>query len=335
MSGIEKVLAAIGGAVEQIQKLAVRAHEPEPFFVAPHIGRAGVILREGLKFEDLTEKLEAQEQRRYDLEEKRGKGPRRIEKNHVAETLEGFCDYVNRHKSATTAISARGGSRPKLVATIDFHGQSDGLSGPDPRWGKHTVEYAFPFSETFKAWQSASLWMDKKAFLNWVETHAVELAHPVEITDAGQLTSDIFNKVLIVRGWDKAKRLASFQQDGLSAVFGSASELFQGAKLMNGATSESLEETVDDMGQVAISYKRSDRVENAAAKRYYLADVKVFDGDEESRCVPVRLDLSVDGGRLGLSLHLIGVEQIVEASFLEACSKVEEATGIAPIRAVF
>jgi hypothetical protein len=32
---------------------------------------------------------------------------------------------------------------------------------------------------------------------------------------------------------------------------------------------------------------------------------------------------------------LIGVDQIVEASFLEARTKVKEAVGIAPIRAVF
>jgi hypothetical protein len=89
------------------------------------------------------------------------------------------------------------------------------------------------------------------------------------------------------------------------------------------------------MGQVSIVYKRSDKVENATAKRYYLADIKVFDGDGDTQCVPVRLDLGVDGGKLGLSLHLIGVEQIVEASFLEACTKVKEAVGIAPIRAVF
>ncbi len=314
---------------------AVKAEETQAIEVDQTSGRVGLVIRDGTKFEDLTDKLITREQAAYDLAEKRGNGPRRIECKHVAQTLDGFIDYVNRHKSATTAISAQGGLTPKLVATIDFHGASDGQKGPDPRWGKHTVEYAFPFSNTFKQWMNASQCQDKKRFLDWVETHAVELAHPAEITDAGQLTSDIFNKVLIVRGWDKEKRSASFQNDGLSAVFGSAAELFQGAKLMNGATSESLEETVDDMGQVAISYKRSDRVENAAAKRYYLADIKVFDGDEDTRCVPVRLDLAVDGGKLGLSMHLIGVEQIVEASFLEACKKVAEATDIAPIRAVF
>jgi hypothetical protein len=293
--------------------------------------RLGVLVPNSHKFEDLTDAIDKREREKYALEEQRGPGPRRIVAQHVAETLEGFCDYVNRHKGATTAISARGGLNPKLVATLDFHGASDGRTGPDPRWGKHTVEYAFPFSLTFRQWMNAAQLQDKKRFLDWVETHAVELAHPDEIVEAGKLTSDIFHKVLIVRGWDKEKRMGA----ALKAVFGSASELFEGAKLMNGSTSESLEETIDDMGQVAISYKRSDRVENATAKRYYLADIKVFEGDGDSRVVPVRLDLAVDGGKLGLSLHLIGVEQIVEASFLEACETVAMRSGIRPIRAVF
>lgn len=295
------------------------------------VRRLGVFVPKSHEFIDLTDRIDLREKDKYELEEERGLGPRRIEATHTAETLDGFIDYVKRHKSATTAISARGGMPSKLVATIDFHGDSDGMSGPSPRWGSHMCEYSFPFSRAFQQWVKAAARQDKRGFLNWVETHAVELAHPDEIVEAGRITSDIFHKVLIVRGWEKEKRVKA----PLSAVFGSASELFAGAKLMNGSTSESLEEAIDDMGQVAISYKRSDKVENAVAKRYYLADIKVFDGDEETRCVPVRLDIAVDGGRLGLSLHLIGVEQIVEASFLEACAKVKEATGIAPIRAVF
>lgn len=311
--------------------LAVKAESSEVVEVEESHGRVGVILPVDRKWQDLTGELAAREQYLYDLEEKRGNGPRRIEAKHVAETLDGFCDYVNRHRSNTTAISAQlRDGKPRLVATIDFHGASTG-EGPDPRWGKHVVEYTFPFSVVFRQWQAAANWQDKKRFLDWVETHAVELAHPEEIGEAGQITSAIFHKVLIVRGWSRDKR----QSASLAAVFGTAAELFAGAKLMNASTSEGLEETVDDMGQVSIVYKRSDKVENAVAKRYYLADVKVFDGDEGSCCVPVRLDLGIENGKLGLSLHLIGIEQIVEAAFLAACKSVAERTGIAPIRAVF
>lgn len=332
MSFVVEMFGGVKGAVVALRELIIKAESPSTVQVDSAHGRAGVLVPQGFEFYDMTDDIDARERTKYALEEQRGNGPRRVEAKHVAETLDGFIDYVNRHKSSTTAISAQlRDGKPRLVATVDFHGQSDGIGGPDPRWGKHTVEYAFPFALVFKQWQAAANWQDKKRFLDWAETHAVELAHPDEITEAGRITSDIFHKVLIVRGWDKEKRMAS----PLGAVFGSASELFHGAKLMNGSTSEGLEETVDDMGQVSIVYKRSDKVENAAVKRYYLADIKVFDGDEEARCVPARLDLSVDGGKLGLSLHLIGVEQIVEASFLDACAKVKEATSIAPIRAVF
>ncbi len=323
------------GLYTEFRDLVARALAERAITVEGRSARHIVLVPNTHQAIDLSDQVDEREKRLYALEEQRAPGPRRIEAHHVAQTLDGFCDYVNRHKGATTDISARGGESPALVATIDFHGRSDGVSGPVPRWCKHTVTYGFPFARSFKEWRAASQPMGKKAFLDWVETHAVELAHPGEIVEAGKVTGDIFNKVLIVRGWDADKRRASFKEYGLSAVFGTAAELFAGAKLMNGSTSESLEETVDDMGQVAISYKRSDKVEGASAKRYYLADIKVFDGDEETRCVPVRLDLQVDGGKLALSLHLIGVEQIVEASFVEACTRVKEATGIAPIRAVF
>ena len=321
----------IADILAKLYNAVATANTPSVVAVEDEKRRVGVLVPKTHDFFDLTNKIDEREAAHYAREEQRGAGPRRIEARHVAETLDGFCDYINRHKGETTAISAQlHDGKPRLVGTIDFHGETDG-EGPDPRWCKHTVEYAFPFALTFRQWQSAANWQDKKRFLDWVETHAIELAHPDEITEAGKITSDIFHKVLIVRGWDKERRTVA----PLGAVFGSAAELFSGAKLMNGSTQESLEETVDDAGQVAISYKRSDKVENAVAKRYYLADIKVFDGDEETQCVPVRLDLSVDGGKLGLSLHLIGVEQIVEASFLDACAKVKEATDIAPIRAVF
>jgi hypothetical protein len=331
MSFLVEMFGGVKGAFVALRELVIKAESPSTVQVDSAHGRVGVLVPQGFEFYDMSDDIDARERAAYDLEEQRGDGPRRVKAKHVAETLDGFTDYVNRHKGSTTAISARGGMNPKLVATLDFHGESDGEDGPDPRWGLHTVEYAFPFALTFRQWQAAANWQDKKRFLDWVETHAIELAHPDEITEAGKITSDIFHKVLIVRGYDKEKRVGS----RLAAVFGSASELFTGAKLMNAATSESLEEVVDDMGQVQITYKKADVVTGATAKRYYLADIKVFDGDEETRCVPVRLDLAVDGGKLGLSLHLIGVEQIIEASFLEACSKVKEATDIAPIRAVF
>ncbi len=328
---IEKVLAAIGGMVEQIQALAIRAHDPKPFYVDSVTGRAGVILRDGLKFEDLTEKLEAQEQRRYDLEEKRGLGPRRIEAVEEAQTLNGFCALVNRHKGSTTKIDAELDEKgnPRLVAKIDYHGASDGVMGPDPRWNKHQVVYAFPFSRQFKAWLGAAVWMDKKSFLDWVDKHYVDIACPDEITEIGSITETYWKKVMLARkGWSAEDRKAA----KLSAVFGTAHELIDGARKMSGTTQESLEETIDEEGNVQVSFKKSDQVINATMNRHYLVDLRVFEGDETLRVLPARLFTAVERGQLALRVQLEGLERIVEAAFDEAQGKVLESTGIKPMR---
>jgi hypothetical protein len=294
-------------------------------------GRAGLLVPDGVKWVDLTDQIIAREAAAYKLAEERGNGPRLISGEEKAQTLAGFCDLVNRHKGSTTAISARNSGHPALVATIDYHGQSDGEKGPDPRWKKHAVTYAFPYSKQFQAWQAASNWMDKKSFLEFCQARMLDLAAPDEVAP-GPVTQEILDKVLIARGgWDREQRKAA----SLDAVFGTAFELFDGAKKMKATTEESLEENIDDNGLISVNYKFKDSIQNAAAKRYYLLDVRVFEGDEGKLCVPVRLDLGVDNGKLRLRFELLGLDLIVENAFVKACEKVAESTGLAPIRAVF
>jgi hypothetical protein len=49
----------------------------------------------------------------------------------------------------------------------------------------------------------------------------------------------------------------------------------------------------------------------------------------------MRLDTRVSGKELHIRVELLGVDKIVEDAFEEACAKVNVATSIAPIRAVF
>jgi hypothetical protein len=112
-------------------------------------------------------------------------------------------------------------------------------------------------------------------------------------------------------------------------------DMLKGARAMSAATQESLEEHVDDDGNVSVTWKKSEAVVAAIARRYYLVDLKVFNGDEKPRCLPMRIDTRVHNGSLLIRVELLGVEKIVEDAFEEACKKVSEATGIDPIRAVF
>jgi uncharacterized protein YqgV (UPF0045/DUF77 family) len=303
-----------------------------------------------------------------------GSGPRTIVDKLKAETLLGFCDYVNRHKAPNTAISARGGERPSLVGTLDYHVASAG-EGPVSRWCEHTIEYPFPFSRQFKAWQAAGSWKDKKAFLEFVDVHAIEIVSPEEIELPGaepdiekdlagwqkwenaqstwlaSVTRRVYDGVLRAKGYstqtkrDACLYRATEQRDngeggvstvhgGLSVVYGEPHDLLVGARAMSGTSTEALEEDLCDFGTVSIKYTSKQGVVNAVSRQYFLVEMPVFEGDAP-QCVPVRLHAHVEGGKLHLRLELQGVETLLERAFDRAVAVVKEATGIAPIRAVF
>jgi hypothetical protein len=332
MSTVSDVFGGLRTALLWIVSTSIKAETSEAIEVD---GRSGLVLPVDRKFEDLTDKIAQREQYLYDLEEKRAKGPRRIEAVEEAQTLAGFCALVNRHKGATTKIDAEldaeldAAGNPRFVAKIDYHGASDGVSGPDPRWCKHKVVYSFPFSRQFKAWLAAGEWMDKKSFLDFADKHYVDIADPAEITKVGTITEYYFRKVMATRkGWDSEQRKSAT----LSAVFGTASELIAGARAASGTTQEVLEEKIDEEGNVEISYKKSDAVVNAKMNRHYLVDLRVFEGDEELRVIPARLFTEVERANLKLRLQVEGVDRVVEAAFEDAQKKVLEATGLAPMR---
>lgn len=328
MSATETVFGGLRSLAIWALAMAIKAETSEALDVD---GRQGLVLPVDRKFEDLTDKIAQREQYLYDLEEKRGNGPRRIEAVEEAQTLLGFCELVNRHKGSTTKIDAEIDNlgNPRFVAKIDYHGASDGTSGPEPRWVKHKVVYCFPFSRQFKAWIAAAEWMDKKSFLDFADKHYVDIADPSEITKVGTITEYYFRKVMATRkGWDSEQRLAAT----LSAVFGTASELIAGARAASGTTQEVLEEKIDEEGNVEISYKKSDVVVNAKMNRHYLVDLRVFEGDEQLRVIPARLFTEVERANLKLRLQLEGIDRIVEAAFDDAQKKVLELTSIKPMR---
>jgi len=317
--------------LSSLAALVVKAETSEVVEVEQTHGRVGVILPNDRKFEDLTDALAKREQFLYELEEKRGSGPRQITDIVVAQTLDGFCAMVNRHKGWTTKIDAEfdGVGGPRLVGKIDYHGASDGVGGPLPRWNKHRIEYGFPFTRQFEAWKAAGKYVEKREFLDWAETTYIDIADPTDSREVGPLTKYYFDKVMASKkGWTEADRKAAT----MSAVFGNAAELLEGARNMAAASQESLEEKIDENGNVAVTYKKSDALINAVARRYFLVDLKVFQGDTATRCIPARLDTHVENGRLSLRIVLLGLEDLIEAAFDEARKTVHETTNIEPMR---
>lgn len=89
------------------------------------------------------------------------------------DTLQSFCDLVNRHKDESSAIfGALKGDKPYLLAVVDYH-----TIARTPRFGNHRIKYDFPLSDEWKAWRAANnVAMSQVAFASWIEDHMHEFA---------------------------------------------------------------------------------------------------------------------------------------------------------------
>lgn len=92
-------------------------------------------------------------------------------------TLSSFCDLVNRHKDASTAVFADiMSSAPLLTAVVDYH-ETD----HSPRFGQHRIGYAFPLSPEWQKWIAADgKTMGQLAFAEFLEDHIQELVAPTD-----------------------------------------------------------------------------------------------------------------------------------------------------------
>ncbi|WP_421925508.1 DUF2303 family protein [Neoaquamicrobium sediminum] len=103
--------------------------------------------------------------------------PDRRKGTAVADTLDSFCDLVNRHKDGHSALFGRAiWPSPSLTAVLNYD-----AAGVDARFGDHRVVYEFPLTEEFKAWINANATpMAQDVFAAFLEEHAAELAAPMD-----------------------------------------------------------------------------------------------------------------------------------------------------------
>lgn len=119
----------------------------------------------------------------------------------TALTLKSFVDLTNRHKTPHSVIFADTDWRkPSLLAVIDYHekgatpvegeigevaagtdpiGEIAGTYAPRPDNLKHRIAYAYPLSDTWKAWiaQNGEM-MSQGDFAAWIEDHIADLSSP-------------------------------------------------------------------------------------------------------------------------------------------------------------
>ena len=308
-----------GDAVQEIAVLAQGAGEVQNIEVWPgKEGQAvGVVVPKTHDFVDLTAKID-------ERLERLAPGPRQLKADEKAETLEGFIRLVCRHRGTNTAIEALRMPGPTMKAYVDYHVASNGEKGPEARRLLHKIEYAFPFTDAFKMWETAGQhWQSKRDFLKFVQDRTADMVNPREIVaDKDSVTRREFEGVLRSRGMGRDEREAA----DLEVLFGTPEQLIAGARAMGAISAEEYDEIEAGLGEVSISYKKSDKTTGAEKVReFYLVEVSVFEG-EAPQVLPARLRAMVEKGQLFLRLELIGLKELVRKSFEAACAKVASET---------
>lgn len=319
-----------GSTVQEIASLAQQAALVDQIDVHSadnkgEAGIAGILVPRTHEWRNLTAEIE---QRRDVL----APGPRRIVAREHAETLDGFIRLSRRHAGQTSAVEAllrddRDANKlaPRMRTVVDYHGASAG-DGPDPRWGKHEVCYAFPLSAKCAMWmQAGTQFMSKRDFLRFVQDNVSSMQSPDEVeADPGSITRTEFEAVLLARGMGKAER----ESKELTALFGTPGQLVEGARAMGAISSEEFDEVESGLGEVEVRYRKSDKSTNSEKVReFYLVSVSVFDG-EPPQTLPARLRITVSQGVLGLRLEVMGLQLVIERAFAAACERVERETGL-------
>ncbi len=305
--------------VQSIATLAQGAAEVQAIEVWPgKEGQAvGVVVPKTHDYKDFTKEID-------ERLERLAPGPRQLKAVEGAETLEGFIALVQRHRGTNTAIEALRMPSPGMKAYVDYHVASDGLNGPEARRLLHKIEYAFPFTDAFRKWESSGLeWQSKRDFMKFVQDRTADMVNPREIiADKDSITRREFEGVLRSRGMDRDQREAA----DLEVLFGTPEQLITSARAMGAISAEEYDEVEAGLGEVTIKWHKSDKIVTTdKVREFYLVEVSVFEG-EAPQVLPARLRAMVEKGQLFLRLELIGLKELVRKSFEAACAKVASET---------
>lgn len=109
--------------------------------------------------------------------------PRRRVGTTTANTVESFCNLVNRHKTEDSVVFGDLNWRqPSLLAVIDYHP----IRTPDDKqdradWGQNRVSYMFPMSEEWSDWSGKNgEAMSQEEFGYLIEDRVQHLTSPTE-----------------------------------------------------------------------------------------------------------------------------------------------------------
>lgn len=278
--------------------------------------------------------------------------PRRIEASVQATTIQSLIDYVNRFKSADSAVFADDGQKPSLTAILDFHGQGEAAH---PRFGAHRVRYDFPLSDQVLAWAGISgkplnhaemaSFLGERQFdianppLDWmqVDKKTVDLLiHLLNLgDDAGEIDDEAVDDVIRdpIEGDDRyVPRSALYKLRKIR--FGSAQRLIQMARTVEVAVNaKAVEGYNPKTGERTVTFSEEHQTHDGKGRRIVVPDAfllraPVFEG-ETPQLIPVRLQYRRgQGGALSWFMTLVEWRRVVRFAVRAEAERVHAETGL-------
>lgn len=320
--------------IDVVKKLAEHAVIGTP----EHDQLALAVLPEGRKIEDLKPYLD-----------KLRDAPRRITATAKVTTISSFIDYLNRFKTADSAIFAKDDpGNPSLSAVIDFHGQG---AEAQPRFGSHNLVYEFPVSDQIKAWSAisgnalgheamATFLADRQYDitnppLDWMQVDGQTVAllcHLLNIeADQGEI-DDAAPDVDLGEDDDRyVPRSALYKLRNIR--WGSVQRLVQLARTVEVAVNaKAVAGYNPKTGERTVSFAEEHTTHDKDGRKVTVPDafllrVPVWEG-ETSQLIPVRLQYRSKGGALNWFMTLVEWRRVIRFAVKTEAERVRDATSL-------
>ena len=277
--------------------------------------------------------------------------PRRIETTAKATTVETFSDYLNRFKTADSAIfAADDPSKPSLLGVVDFHGQG---AGATPRFGCHNIRYDFPVSDQIKAWSAISgkemTHADMASFiadrqydisnppLDWMQVDkntVALLCHLLNIGDDQGEIDDTAAAVEPTGDEDDDRYIPRSAVYKLRNVrWGSVQRLTQMARTIEVSVDSKVTEGYQPKtGERTVMFTNEHATHDKDGRKIVVPDafllrVPVWEG-ETPQLIPVRLQYRKAGGRLSWFMTLVEWRRVIRFAVRTEAQRVQKATAL-------
>lgn len=230
------------------------------------------------------------------------------------QTLQAFVALTNRHKTVHSAVFANvDWKSPSLTAIIDYHqiaiGEAAETVGQTPHADnlKHRLVYAYPLSDTWKAWVERNAEaMTQTDFAAWIEDQIASLASPFE-----------------------AEKIA-LERDFLTTVATPADlmRLSRGLQVHVESRVKTVTNLQTGAGQIAWDETHNDADgKPLVVPGVFILSVSPFIGGEPIR-IPVRLRYRHGGGKLTWFYQIYRPDQFIAERIADDIAIVAKETGL-------